>query len=107
MAMLAVAASDAAHAGYCGQQGCGRGNPDGQSAGSFEAGTGSDACNRIELVRLNSRDADGRRNRTAGERARNDFNQIIAYYNAAIRREPKDDDAYFHRGIASFYAGDR
>ena len=25
----------------------------------------------------------------------------------AIRREPKDDDAYFHRGIASFYAGDR
>jgi tetratricopeptide (TPR) repeat protein len=107
IALLAAAASNAAHAGCYDPEGCGSRNPVGQSAGSFRTGLGSNAGNRIDLVRLDSRDADGRRNRDAREHTSNDFSQIIVYYNAAIRREPKDDDAYFHRGIASFYAGDR
>jgi lipoprotein NlpI len=102
-----VVASDAALAGCCDPEGCGSGNLDGKRAGGLEAGSGSDARGCIELVRLETRDPDGRRNRDTREQAKNDLSQIIVYYNAAIRREPKDDDAYFHRGIASFYAGDR
>jgi lipoprotein NlpI len=34
-----------------------------------------------------------------------ELERIIAAYNAAINFDPKDDDAYFHRGIANFYAG--
>jgi lipoprotein NlpI len=85
-ALLTVAASATPFAGHCDFEGC---------------------RNHIELVRLDSRDPDGRRSRDAKEQAKNDLSQIIVYYNAAIRREPKDDDAYFHRGIANFYAGDR
>jgi lipoprotein NlpI len=107
VALLAAAASDAAHAGCCDLEGYGSGNLDGRRAGSIETAPDSDARTYIELVRLDSRDPDGRRNRDTMEQAKNDLSQIIVYYNAAIRREPGDDDAYFHRGIANFYAGDR
>jgi lipoprotein NlpI len=53
-------------------------------------------------VRLNTKDPDAHHSR---DQAKSDLNQIIVYYNAAIKRDPKDDDAYFHRGIANFYAG--
>ncbi len=105
IALLATAANSTAHAGCCDLKGCGGGNLDGERAGSYETG-GSDARNCIELVRLDSPDSAGRRNRDSREQAKNDLSRIIVFYNAAIRREPKDDDAYFHRGIANFYAGD-
>jgi len=38
-------------------------------------------------------------------KSQSDLYQIIAYYNDAIRRDPRDDDAYFHRGLAKLYAG--
>jgi lipoprotein NlpI len=39
------------------------------------------------------------------DQAKNNLHQLIVYYNAAIKKDPKDDDAYFHRGIAKFFAG--
>jgi lipoprotein NlpI len=59
----------------------------------------------IEMIRLDTKDADAPRDRGTKDRAKNDLDQIIVYYNAAIRRHPKDDDAYFHRGLANFYDG--
>src|SRR5258708_14639564 len=61
--------------------------------------------NSIETVRLDAKDLDTHHNRSAKEQAKSDLNQIIVHYNGAIRRDPKDDDAYFHRGLANFYAG--
>jgi lipoprotein NlpI len=61
------------------------------------------------MVRFDVKDPDARGNpgtkEQASDQAKNDLYQIIAYYNAAIKRDPKDDDAYFHRGLAKFYAG--
>jgi lipoprotein NlpI len=57
------------------------------------------------LVRLDARDLDPRRNHGSKEQTNSDLYQIIVYYNDAIRRDPKDDDAYFHRGLAKLYAG--
>jgi lipoprotein NlpI len=57
-----------------------------------------------ELARLDTKDP-GARQPTTKERSKSDLEQIIGYYNAAIKADPKDDDAYFHRGLASFYAG--
>jgi lipoprotein NlpI len=59
----------------------------------------------IERVKLAPKEPDIRPNRDGREQAKGELYQIIAYYDAAIRRDPKDDDAYFHRGLASFYAG--
>jgi lipoprotein NlpI len=63
----------------------------------------------IRMVRLDVREPDARRNRGTKEPAKaqtmNDLFQIIVFYNDAIKRDPKDDDAYFHRGLAKFYAG--
>jgi lipoprotein NlpI len=56
-------------------------------------------------VRLDAKDPEIRRNRETKEQTKSDLYQIIVYYNAAIKRDPKDDDAYFHRGVAKFYAG--
>jgi tetratricopeptide (TPR) repeat protein len=106
-ALLTAAASAAPFAGHCDLEGCRSGDFDGKGARGSETDPGGTARNQIELVRLDSRDPDVRRSRDAKEQAKNDLSQIIVYYNAAIRREPKDDDAYFHRGIANFYAGDR
>jgi tetratricopeptide (TPR) repeat protein len=67
----------------------------------------ADSRHGIEMVRLDPKDPDARRDDATKAQARSDLNQIIVYYNAAISHDPKDDDAYFHRGIARFYAGDR
>jgi lipoprotein NlpI len=69
------------------------------SATSVTAGT-----DYRELARLDTKDP-GARQPTAKERSKSDLEQIIGYYNAAIKADPKDDDAYFHRGLANFYAG--
>ena len=37
--------------------------------------------------------------------SKGDLNQVISYYNTAIKHDPKDDDAYFHRGVAKYFAG--
>jgi lipoprotein NlpI len=62
-------------------------------------------ANHIETIRLDTKDPDARHNRGAKDQAKSDLNQIIVYYDAAIKHDPKDDDAYFHRGLAKFYAG--
>jgi lipoprotein NlpI len=64
----------------------------------------------IQMVRLDAKDPDTRNNRggkaqTTKAQSKDDLYQIIVYYNAAIKRDPKDDDAYFHRGLAKLYAG--
>jgi lipoprotein NlpI len=57
------------------------------------------------MVRLDAKDPDPRHGRVSKEQTRDDLYQTIVYYNDAIRRDPKDDDAYFHRGLAKLYAG--
>ncbi|HEY6255457.1 MAG TPA: hypothetical protein VIY51_06640 [Xanthobacteraceae bacterium] len=57
-----------------------------------------------ELVRLDPKDPNAQ-HKSAKEQAKSDLEQVIVYYNAAIKADPKDDDAYFHRGLANFYAG--
>jgi lipoprotein NlpI len=63
----------------------------------------------IQMVRLDAKDPDVHRNRGTKDQgkalSKDDLYQMIAYYNASIRRDPKDDDAYFHRGLANLYAG--
>jgi tetratricopeptide (TPR) repeat protein len=59
----------------------------------------------IETIRLDSKDLDDVHDHGTKDQAKSNLNQIIGYYNAAIKRDPKDDDAYFHRGIANFYKG--
>jgi lipoprotein NlpI len=67
--------------------------------------TSSPRAGLTELARIDAKEPDARSRRDAKEQAKNELNQIIAYYNAAIKKDPKDDDAYFHRGIAKFFAG--
>ena len=57
------------------------------------------------IARLDLKQPDAGRDRGSKDLAWSDLNQIIVYYNAAIKRDPKDDDAYFHRGLAKLYAG--
>ncbi len=61
----------------------------------------------IERIKLAPKEPDSRPSRDAKKQGQGELTQIIAYYDAAIRHDPQDDDAYFHRGIANFYAGDR
>jgi lipoprotein NlpI len=79
--------------------GPGAGNPADEGTGA------SRIADYIQMVRLDAKDPDARRNRDTKDQAKSDLIQIIVYYNAAIKRDPKDDDAYFHRGIANFFAG--
>jgi lipoprotein NlpI len=80
------------------------------SAGLLAAAVASPAladpgAGTIEMVRLDSKDPDAHRSGGAKEQPKSDLSQVITYYNAAIKHDPKDDDAYFHRGLANFYAG--
>jgi tetratricopeptide (TPR) repeat protein len=65
----------------------------------------SDISRYIEMIRLDTKDPDAHRDRRTKDQAKSDLNQIIVYYNAAIKADPEDDDAYFHRALANFYAG--
>jgi tetratricopeptide (TPR) repeat protein len=67
-------------------------------------GDRSNASSDIETIRLVTNGPNTQEHGTR-DQAERDLNKIIVYYNAAIRRDPKDDDAYFHRGLANFYDG--
>jgi lipoprotein NlpI len=79
------------------------------SAFSVAADVAGAASPFIQMVRLDAKDPDTHRNRGTKDQAKapstDDLYQMIGYYNASIRRDPKDDDAYFHRGLAKLYAG--
>src|SRR5450755_4361320 len=69
-------------------------------------GTGDGArSGYVQLVRLDAKDPDTSQKRSPKDQVKSELNQIIVYYNAAIKHDPKDDDAYFHRGVANYYAG--
>jgi lipoprotein NlpI len=82
---------------------------DDNSGIALHAQAGPDFANQIadhiQKIRLDAKDPDALRNGGTKDQAKSDLNQIIVYYNAAIKHDPKDDDAYFHRGLAKFYAG--
>jgi lipoprotein NlpI len=78
---------------------------DGSACGPEGLGQTIAGCARVESVRLDPKAPAAPHDRAAGGQAKNDLEQIIVYYDAAIRSDPKDDDAYFHRGIANLYAG--
>ena len=73
-------------------------------AATLVSATAASAGTDYQLARLDARDP-GAQQQTAKERSKSDLAQIIGYYNAAIKADPNDDDAYFHRGLANFYAG--
>jgi hypothetical protein len=52
------------------------------------------------MVRLDAKDPDAHHSRDAKKQTKSDLYQIIVYYNNVIKRDPKDDDACFHRGLA-------
>jgi lipoprotein NlpI len=73
--------------------------------GSLLAKAATDIGGYAQLARLDTKEPDARRGRDTKEQLKDDLYQLIVYYNAAIKKDPKDDDAYFHRGIAKFFAG--
>jgi tetratricopeptide (TPR) repeat protein len=64
----------------------------------------ADRTDGLELARIDAKDPAAGRNRSA-KAQKSELDHIIAFYNSAIKQDPKDDDAYFHRGLANFYAG--
>jgi lipoprotein NlpI len=83
---------------------------DAHAAALYAAGNRADAPPAYtQMARLDAKDPDVHHNRGTKDQgkalSKDDLYQMIAYYNASIRRDPKDDDAYFHRGLANFYAG--
>jgi lipoprotein NlpI len=64
---------------------------------------GSARAPHSELVPIDLKDPAPRRG--AKTPSTNELERIIAAYNQAIGFDPQDDDAYFHRGIANYYAG--
>ena len=71
-------------------------------------GAGTDASRSsvpTQMARLDPKGPDARHGDNSRDQAKNELYQLIVYYNTAIRKDPKDDDAYFHRGIAKFFAG--
>jgi tetratricopeptide (TPR) repeat protein len=63
------------------------------------------AISAIETIRFDSQGLNDAQDHRTKDQAKSDLSRIIGYYNAAIKRDPEDDDAYFHRGIANFYEG--
>jgi lipoprotein NlpI len=62
-------------------------------------------ADRIEMIRLEPEDTDAYRESPIKGRAMSGLDRVIAHYDATIMRDPENDDAYFRRGIANFYAG--
>ncbi len=79
----------------------GRGPSEGIAAGK----DASSVLLQTQIARLDVKEPDTRHGRDGKDQTKNELNQLIVYYNAAIKKDPKDDDAYFHRGIAKFFAG--
>jgi lipoprotein NlpI len=60
----------------------------------------------IQMARLDTKAPDVHNSRDSNkELSKSDLNQVISFYNTAIKHDPKDDDAYFHRGVAKYFAG--
>jgi lipoprotein NlpI len=60
----------------------------------------------IQMARLDTKAPDTGSNRGSNkELSKSDLLQVIGYYNAAIKHDPRDDDAYFHRGVAKYFSG--
>lgn len=78
-------------------------NPYGASGATL--GRAADLAGLQQLVRLDAKDPGTTRNHGGKDQSKSELDHIIAYYNTAIKLDPKDDDAYFHRGLANFYAG--
>jgi len=107
-------------ANQCDWDRCEASEPEGKIAGSarvtqegvettqmlayFPEGDRGSASSDMETIRLDTNGPNAQEHGTK-DQAERDLNKIIVYYNAAIRRDPKDDDAYFHRGLANFYEG--
>jgi hypothetical protein len=115
-AILLVAAASPALAvswnlGDCGSsdpeatQACFSYNPsDSQrSIAQHSAGDDSAIAGHIEAIRLDNKDPNLTQNIRGQDKS--ELDRIIAVYNTAIKFDPEDDDAYFHRGIANLYAG--
>lgn len=66
------------------------------------AGAKDPSAGLVSLVRL---ELDNFRAERPSDRSNNDLERVIARYSETIMLDPKDDDAYFRRGIANFYAG--
>ncbi len=84
------------------------GHADGSSIVSPAKGDGDFAARAdyIQTARLDTKGPDVRNSRGINrELSKSDLGQVIGYYNAAIKHDPKDDDAYFHRGVAKYFAG--
>ena len=43
--------------------------------------------------------------RSGPQKSQTELDDLVAYYTQQLIFDPKDDDAYFHRGIAKFYGG--
>jgi tetratricopeptide (TPR) repeat protein len=71
----------------------------------YAKGNFANIADYTQMVRLDAKEHDAQHSRDTKGQTRSDLYQIIVYYNNAIKRDPKDDDAYFHRGLAKFYAG--
>lgn len=59
----------------------------------------------IHMVRLDQTDAGTHRHTRVWHPAKTDIARALDQFSALIRQDPMDDDAYFRRGIAYFYAG--
>jgi hypothetical protein len=75
-----------------------------QTLAFFPEGVRDSASSDIEAIRFDTNSPNAQEHATK-DQAEPDLNKIIVHYNAVIRRDPKDDDAYFHRGLANFYDG--
>lgn len=74
------------------------------SAALILAVMGAADASSIQTARLELKESGPGRNRL-GDPAKSDLERVIARYSETIMRDPKDDDAYFRRGIANLYAG--
>jgi lipoprotein NlpI len=63
------------------------------------------ATHHIEMIRLEPEGPAAHRESAVKRRAESDLDRVIAHYDEIITLDPKDDEAYFRRGIANFYAG--
>ncbi len=66
--------------------------------------TERDRASLVEMARLDPKDFKPGNTRL-GDNGRSDLDRLIARYNETLMLDPNDDDAYFRRGIANFYAG--
>jgi tetratricopeptide (TPR) repeat protein len=58
-----------------------------------------------KMIRLELEDPEALRGSVVKGRTMTEFDRVIAHYDETIMLDPNDDDAYFRRGIANFYAG--